>query len=70
MRIPLALTPQRLVLIAAILCVGVAAPLLGPAYQSQLTELLLFIVFALAWDLVGVAPVDPLRSGTERDQGR
>jgi branched-chain amino acid transport system permease protein len=53
MRIPLALTPQRLVLIAAILCVGVAAPLISPAYQSQLTELLLFIVFALAWDLVG-----------------
>jgi branched-chain amino acid transport system permease protein len=52
MRSPLALTPRRLLLLAAILGLGVAAPLLGPAYQSQLTELLLFIVFALAWDLV------------------
>jgi len=48
-----ALTPTRLLLIAGILCVGVAAPLVFPAYQLQLTELLLFIVFALAWDLVG-----------------
>jgi branched-chain amino acid transport system permease protein len=53
MRIPLALTSARLVLLVVILACGVAAPLLGPAYQSQLTELLLFIVFALAWDLVG-----------------
>jgi branched-chain amino acid transport system permease protein len=29
------------------------APLLAPSHQSQLTELMLFIVFALAWDLVG-----------------
>jgi hypothetical protein len=48
MRIPLALAPARLVLLVVILACGVAAPLLGPAYQSQLTELLLFIVFALA----------------------
>jgi len=49
----LALTPTRLILIAAFLLCGVVAPLLAPAYQTQLTELLLFIVFALAWDLVG-----------------
>lgn len=40
-------------MIAGILAVGVVAPLLFPAYQLQLTELLLFIVFALCWDLVG-----------------
>jgi len=48
-----ALTPTRLALLAALVLCGVVAPLLAPAYQSQLTELLLFIVFALAWDLVG-----------------
>ena len=47
------LTPSRLLLIAAALAAGVVAPLIFPAYQLQLTELLLFIVFALAWDLVG-----------------
>lgn len=48
-----ALNPKRLLLIAGLLAVGVVAPLVVPAYQLQLTELLLFIVFALAWDLVG-----------------
>jgi branched-chain amino acid transport system permease protein len=48
-----ALAPRRLLLIASLLAVGIVAPLLFPAYQSQLTELLLFIVFALCWDLVG-----------------
>ncbi|MGH6865159.1 MAG: branched-chain amino acid ABC transporter permease [Methyloceanibacter sp.] len=47
------LTPTRLLLIAGLLACGVVAPLLFPAYQLQFTELLLFIVFALAWDLVG-----------------
>lgn len=37
----------------AILAVGLAAPVLFPAYQSQMAELWLFIVFALTWDLVG-----------------
>lgn len=50
---PFALTPARLGLIAALLLSGLVAPLLAPAYQSQATQLLLFIVFALAWDLVG-----------------
>ena len=45
--------PSRLLLLAALLACGVVAPLLAPSYQSQLTELLVFIVFALAWDLVG-----------------
>ncbi|MGZ8400886.1 MAG: ABC transporter permease subunit, partial [Methyloceanibacter sp.] len=47
------LAPSRLLLLGALLACGVVAPLLFPAYQSQLTELLIFIVFALAWDLVG-----------------
>jgi branched-chain amino acid transport system permease protein len=47
------LTPSRLLLLAALLACGLVAPVLFPAYQSQLTELLIFIVFALAWDLVG-----------------
>jgi branched-chain amino acid transport system permease protein len=50
---PFALTPARLLLLAALILCGVVAPLLAPAYQSQATQLLLFIVFALAWDLVG-----------------
>jgi branched-chain amino acid transport system permease protein len=49
----LALTPTRLILIAGLLLCGVVAPLVAPAYQTQASELLLFIVFALAWDLVG-----------------
>ena len=48
-----ALTPRRLALIAAALACGVVVPLIAPAYQTQATELLIFIVFALAWDLVG-----------------
>ncbi len=47
------LNPARLTRIGAVLAIGVVTPLLFPAYQSQATELLLFIVFALAWDLVG-----------------
>ncbi len=48
-----ALPPTRAILIAGLLGIAVLAPLVLPAYQSQATELLLFIVFALAWDLVG-----------------
>src|SRR4030042_1270625 len=50
---PFALPPARLLLLAALILGGVFGPFLAPAYQSQATELLLFIVFALAWDLVG-----------------
>src|SRR3972149_5027319 len=50
---PFALTPAPLLRLAALILCGVFAPLLAPAYQSQATQLLLFIVFALAWDLVG-----------------
>src|SRR3989304_2759758 len=50
---PFAPPPARLLLLAALILCGVVAPLLAPAYQSQATQLLLFIVFALAWDLVG-----------------
>ena len=48
-----ALTPKRCLMIAGLLAVGGVAPVLLPAYQLQLTELLLFMVFALCWDLVG-----------------
>ncbi|WP_245309387.1 branched-chain amino acid ABC transporter permease [Bradyrhizobium retamae] len=37
----------------AIVAIGIVAPFLFPAYQSQMAELWLFIVFALTWDLVG-----------------
>ncbi len=44
---------QKLAGYAALILVGVAAPYLLPAYQAQLSELWLFVVFALTWDLVG-----------------
>jgi len=53
MHSPPALSPARLLLLIAFLVAGMALPLVAPAYQSQATELLFFIVFALAWDLVG-----------------
>ncbi len=53
MRAAPSLTPARLLLLIALLGIGIALPLVAPAHQSQATELLLFIVFALAWDLVG-----------------
>jgi branched-chain amino acid transport system permease protein len=37
----------------ALLAVAVAAPLVFPAYASQMTVLCLMITFALTWDLVG-----------------
>lgn len=37
----------------ALAAFGVVAPFVLPAYLSQMTELWLFIVFALTWDLVG-----------------
>lgn len=36
-----------------VMAFGLTAPILFPAYQSQITEIWLFIVFALTWDLVG-----------------
>jgi branched-chain amino acid transport system permease protein len=44
---------SRSLLVAGLIGLGLLAPLVAPGHQSQLTELLLFIVFALAWDLVG-----------------
>jgi branched-chain amino acid transport system permease protein len=44
---------QKLVGYAALVALGLAAPYLLPAYRSQLSELWLFVVFALTWDLVG-----------------
>ncbi len=44
---------SKLMLYGGIAVVGLAAPLLFPAYQAQMAELWLFVVFALTWDLVG-----------------
>jgi branched-chain amino acid transport system permease protein len=44
---------QKIAGYAAIVAVGIMAPILMPAYQAQLSELWLFVVFALTWDLVG-----------------
>jgi branched-chain amino acid transport system permease protein len=44
---------RRILLYGAIAALGVAAPLLFPAFKVQLAELWLFIVFALTWDLIG-----------------
>jgi branched-chain amino acid transport system permease protein len=43
----------KLALYGTIAAVGIAAPFAFPAYQAQMTELWLFIVFALTWDLIG-----------------
>jgi len=43
----------RLLVYLAVLAGAAVAPYFVPQYQSQLTELWLFIVFALTWDLVG-----------------
>jgi branched-chain amino acid transport system permease protein len=37
----------------AIAAFGVVAPFIFPNYKAQMTELWLFVVFALTWDLVG-----------------
>lgn len=47
------ITPSRLAYWTVLIIVGIVAPLLFPAYRIQLSELWLFIVFALTWDLVG-----------------
>lgn len=47
------ISPARLVRYGAVVAAGLAAPYLFPSYQVQMTELWLFIVFALTWDLVG-----------------
>ena len=44
---------RRALIYVAIVAVAAAGPFLVPAYQAQLTELWLFVVFALTWDLVG-----------------
>lgn len=47
------ITPRTLLGYLAILVTGLLSPFLFPAYQSQMAELWLFVVFALTWDLVG-----------------
>jgi branched-chain amino acid transport system permease protein len=49
MKVPI----EKLAGYGALVLLGVALPYLMPAYRSQLTELWLFVVFALTWDLVG-----------------
>jgi len=44
---------KRLAGYAAVVVLGIALPFLMPNYHSQLTELWLFVVFALTWDLIG-----------------
>lgn len=43
----------QLILRLAVLIVGLAAPFLLPAYQTQLAMLWLMVVFALTWDVTG-----------------
>lgn len=47
------ITPAKLVRYGAVVAAGLVAPYLVPGYQVQMTELWLFVVFALTWDLVG-----------------
>ena len=47
------IAPVRLLLYVVFVAAAAVAPQFIPQYQSQLTELWLFIVFALTWDLVG-----------------
>jgi branched-chain amino acid transport system permease protein len=46
-------TPLHPVTIGCLLLVGIAAPLLFPAYTNQIAVLWLMIVFALTWDILG-----------------
>ena len=43
----------RIATYLALLAAAAVAPMFVPEYQTQLTDLFLFIVFALTWDLVG-----------------
>lgn len=38
---------------ALLIAAGIATPFLAPSYLNQVTQLWLFVVFALTWDLVG-----------------
>ena len=51
---------RRTLLWGAVALVGIVMPFLYPAYMTQMSELWLFIVFALTWDLGGGS--DPLRA--------
>jgi len=44
---------RKWLLYGLIIAVGLAAPYLFPGYRVQITQLWLFVVFALTWDLVG-----------------
>lgn len=47
------ITIRKLMLYGFILIVSIAAPLVLPAYQTQLAFLWVMVLFALTWDLVG-----------------
>lgn len=47
------LDARRAVLWGAAALIGIVMPFLFPSYMTQMSELWLFIVFALTWDLVG-----------------
>jgi branched-chain amino acid transport system permease protein len=53
MRAGKGLSRQKLFALSGALALAAFAPLIAPAHETQLTELMLFIVFALGWDLVG-----------------
>jgi branched-chain amino acid transport system permease protein len=46
-------TRANLNVFLALAAFGVAAPFIFPNYMAQMTELWLFIVFALTWDMIG-----------------
>lgn len=48
-----ALSMAKLARYGVVVAAGLVAPYLLPGYQVQMTELWLFVVFALTWDLVG-----------------
>ncbi len=48
-----ALSTAKLARYGLVVAAGLVAPYLLPGYQVQMTELWLFVVFALTWDLVG-----------------
>lgn len=47
------MTAQKALGYAGVVLAGLVLPYIFPGYQIQMTELWLFVVFALSWDLVG-----------------
>jgi len=47
------ITGRKFILYGSIIILSIAAPLVLPAYQTQLAFLWVMVLFALTWDLVG-----------------